>query len=56
MPGCFTQGETLDEIAGNLWEAIEGWTGSRQDFDPHAEVVTSKTHELELLLASAVAA
>jgi predicted RNase H-like HicB family nuclease len=25
LPGCFTQGETLDEITANLREAIEGW-------------------------------
>ncbi len=25
MPGCVTQGETLDEVRDNLREAIEGW-------------------------------
>ena len=25
MPGCVTQGETLDEVRANLREAIEGW-------------------------------
>ena len=25
LPGCFTQGETLEEIQANLHEAIEGW-------------------------------
>jgi predicted RNase H-like HicB family nuclease len=25
LPGCVTQGETLDEITRNLREAIEGW-------------------------------
>jgi len=25
LPGCVTQGETLDEIQSNLKEAIEGW-------------------------------
>ncbi|MEI6234584.1 MAG: type II toxin-antitoxin system HicB family antitoxin [Planctomycetota bacterium] len=25
LPGCMTQGETLDEIEANLREAIEGW-------------------------------
>ncbi len=25
LPGCVTQGETLDELRGNLREAIEGW-------------------------------
>ncbi len=25
LPGCLTQGETLDEIAENLQDAIQGW-------------------------------
>ncbi len=25
LPGCHTQGETLDEIRSNLREAAEGW-------------------------------
>ena len=25
LPGCVTQGETLEEIEANLHEAIEGW-------------------------------
>lgn len=25
LPGCFTQGETLEEIQTNLVDAIEGW-------------------------------
>ena len=25
LPGCLTQGETLDEIVENLEDAIEGW-------------------------------
>jgi predicted RNase H-like HicB family nuclease len=25
LPGCYTQGETLEEIESNLREAIEGW-------------------------------
>ena len=25
MPGCVTQGETLDEVRANLQEAITGW-------------------------------
>lgn len=25
LPGCVTQGETMDEIRANLREAIEGW-------------------------------
>ncbi|HEY0455906.1 MAG TPA: type II toxin-antitoxin system HicB family antitoxin [Verrucomicrobiae bacterium] len=25
LPGCFTQGETIDEVTRNLREAVEGW-------------------------------
>ena len=25
LPGCVSQGETLDELRGNIREAIEGW-------------------------------
>lgn len=25
LPGCVTQGETIDEIHANLREAVEGW-------------------------------
>jgi predicted RNase H-like HicB family nuclease len=25
LPGCVTQGETLDELKANLHEAVEGW-------------------------------
>ena len=25
LPGCVTQGETLEEVRANLREAVEGW-------------------------------
>ena len=25
LPGCVTQGETMEEVTSNLREAIEGW-------------------------------
>ncbi len=25
LPGCFTQGETLDEVKANVLEAVECW-------------------------------
>ena len=25
LPGCLTQGETVEEVTANLREAIEGW-------------------------------
>lgn len=36
LPGCVTQGETLDEVKVNLEEAITGWleAGEPDDVDP----------------------
>ena len=31
LPGCYTQGETLEEIQANLREAAEGWLVSAYD-------------------------
>ena len=31
LPGCYTQGETLDEVRANLREAVEGWLSSAHD-------------------------
>ncbi|MFY9235504.1 MAG: type II toxin-antitoxin system HicB family antitoxin [Fimbriimonadaceae bacterium] len=31
LPGCFTQGETMEEIEFNLREAIEGVLAARYD-------------------------
>jgi len=27
LPGCVAQGDTVEEVAANLHEAIEGWLG-----------------------------
>ena len=27
LPGCMTQGETMEELRANVREAIEGWLG-----------------------------
>jgi predicted RNase H-like HicB family nuclease len=32
LPGCFTQGETLEELQDNLNEAAEGWLKVHHDF------------------------
>lgn len=37
LPGCFSQGETFEEVAENLREAAEGWLESAHD-----EAVTSQ--------------
>jgi predicted RNase H-like HicB family nuclease len=31
LPGCHTQGDTLDEVRANLREAAEGWLASAHD-------------------------
>lgn len=31
LPGCYTEGETLDEVRANLREAAEGWLASVHD-------------------------
>jgi predicted RNase H-like HicB family nuclease len=31
LPGCYTQGETLEEVSANLREAAEGWLSSAHD-------------------------
>ena len=31
LPGCYTQGETLEEVEANLREAAEGWLSSVHD-------------------------
>ena len=31
LPGCYTQGETLEEVRANLREAAEGWLASAHD-------------------------
>jgi predicted RNase H-like HicB family nuclease len=31
LPGCYTQGETLDEVRVNLREAAEGWLNAAHD-------------------------
>ena len=35
MPGCYSQGRTIDEVKANIKEAIEGWI----------EVITEKVNE-----------
>jgi predicted RNase H-like HicB family nuclease len=31
LPGCHTQGETIDEVRANLREAAEGWLAVAHD-------------------------
>jgi predicted RNase H-like HicB family nuclease len=31
LPGCYTQGETLDEVRANLRQAAEGWLAAAHE-------------------------
>jgi len=46
LPGCLTQGETMDEVTANLREAIEGWLS----VETPEGTVTSKDQVIELAL------
>jgi predicted RNase H-like HicB family nuclease len=44
IPGCVTQGETFDELLGNLYEAVEGCLSvDLEDF-----IVTGKDRVMEI--------
>jgi predicted RNase H-like HicB family nuclease len=38
LPGCVSQGETVDELRSNIREAIEGWLMAEED-----KIADSKT-------------
>jgi predicted RNase H-like HicB family nuclease len=42
LPGCYTQGETLDEVQANLREAIEGWLSSAHEAAMHRPAETEQ--------------
>ncbi len=31
LEGCFSQGETVEELVQNIHEAVEGWLGVQQE-------------------------
>lgn len=42
LPGCITEGDTMDEVMGNLKDAIEGWldvANSRNAIAPAGQVI-----------------
>ena len=48
LPGCFTQGETLEELKQNLYEAVEGWLRTKEE--NINEVVDKDSEVLELVV------
>ena len=51
LPGCHTQGETLDEVRANLREAAEGWLAvAHDDLEtrcPGLHVIMTQQPEIE---------
>ena len=42
LPGCITEGDTMEEVTANLKDAIEGWldvANSRDAVDSTAQIV-----------------
>ena len=42
LPGCVSEGDSLDETLANIREAAEGWlevSAERAESDPHAQIV-----------------
>ena len=39
LPGCVSQGETLEELRGNVREAIEGWLSVEEPVQADADQV-----------------
>jgi predicted RNase H-like HicB family nuclease len=48
LPGCYTSGETLDEIAENVKDAIAAYLESFEDSDE--EPPRQVTHKLEVVV------
>jgi hypothetical protein len=44
LPGCVTQGETIEELQTNLHEAIEGWLSV--DYDQEAKLPDDQVIEV----------
>ena len=39
LPGCVSQGETMEELRGNIREAIEGWLSVEEPQQAEADQV-----------------
>jgi predicted RNase H-like HicB family nuclease len=42
LPGCITEGDTMEEVTANLKDAIEGWldvANSRDEVESTAQVI-----------------
>ncbi len=52
MPGCYTQGETKEELVANLHEVIELWMEVDQERKLDSQPKEPGSHELELRYAA----
>jgi predicted RNase H-like HicB family nuclease len=48
LPGCFSQGQTLDEVRANIREAAEGWLEAGADVEPNERHPSDRVEEIEL--------
>ena len=48
MPGCVTQGDTLDELHANLREAMTGWLESMYEPNPRELVSDEELVEIHV--------
>ena len=42
LPGCFTEGDTMEELTANLQDAIAGWlevANSRKAAEPQSQIL-----------------
>ena len=46
LPGCFSEGETREEVAANIREAAEGWLAVASDRAPVEQ--SAEVQEIEL--------
>ena len=38
LPGCITEGDSMDEVLANLQDAIQGWLEVANEIDPAVEL------------------
>jgi predicted RNase H-like HicB family nuclease len=46
LPGCYSQGETRDEVRANIREAAEGWLAVASEREPQEQ--PAEVEEIEL--------
>lgn len=54
LPGCFTQGETIDEIRGNVVDAIETWFAAKEAAGDGLPELVEFKFEIEIARAERV--